>query len=65
MAPSGFKALVTKNGRNEVAQLIESAPNENQMSFRVSNRMDQLNPKHPPVPAAVKIARGYFESGYR
>jgi len=44
--------------------MIESPPNQDQMSFLAPNLMDQLNPKHPLLQLAKKIPWDFFESEF-
>lgn len=44
--------------------MIESPPSENQLSFLVPNLVDQLNPKHPLLQLAKKIAWNSFDSNF-
>lgn len=44
--------------------MIESPPSENQLSFLVPNLVDQLNPKHPLLQLAKKIAWNSFDSDF-
>jgi IS5 family transposase len=46
------------------ATMIESPPNQDQMSFLAPNLMDQLNPKHPLLQLAKKIPWDFFESEF-
>ena len=42
--------------------MIESAPNQDQMSFLAPHLIDQLNPKNPLLPLARKIPWDSFEA---
>jgi IS5 family transposase len=47
-----------------LAIMIESPPNQDQMSFLAPNLMDQLNPKDPLLQLAKKIPWDFFESEF-
>ena len=44
--------------------MIESPPNNKQMSFLAPDLMDQLNPKHPLLQLAANIPWDFFESEF-
>ena len=44
--------------------MIESRPNNKQMSFLAPDLMDQLNPKHPLLQLAANIPWDFFESEF-
>lgn len=44
--------------------MIESPPNQDQISFLAPNLVDQLNPRHPLLQLAKKIPWDFFESEF-